>query len=204
MTTVKFQPGEVWMSQTGESKRTRIAEFFCSLLLALGLFAFFVAVYFFTIASKLEAVAVKMNTDRVVSEMLGPIVNLLPVGQKEQIRTHIQFLKPPDMESTDQQVATSNKNLIRNVMLIMSAGLVFILLVIFLVWVGMYLRHKRDPKAPEPFDSKMLFIQQGIMLGFVALTEGLFLGGIGIWYRSVDTNDIRRSVSESFVKFIKS
>ena len=194
--------GEAWPLDHTHPKGTQVAEFFANLLLSVGLFAFVVSVLFFTVSSQLEAVAVKKNTDRVVQELIDPVVALIPDSQKEVIQTALQSLTAPDMRSTDNQVANSNKNLIRNVMTVMSSLLAVVLITVLLIWTCMYLRHKKNSKNAPPFDAKLLWVQNGIVLAFVAAVELLFLGCIGVWYRSVDVNDIKKSVSQSFITFL--
>lgn len=196
--------GESWPIDHNHPKSTQVAEFFANLLLSVGLFAFVVAILFFTVSSQLEAVAVKKNTDRVIQELLDPVIALIPDSQKQNIQDQIQALVAPDMTSTDNQVANSNKNLIKKTMMVMASLLVFVLFTVFFLWTGMYLRHRRNPKAAPPFNARLLWTQNGIVLAFVVMVELLFLGGIGIFYRSVDVNDIKKSVSESFVSFLTS
>jgi hypothetical protein len=194
--------GESWPIDHTHARATQVAEFFANMLLSIGFFSFIVAILFFTVSSQLEAVAVKKNTDRIIQEMLEPVINLIPLDKKQQIKNQMQSLVAPNMKSVDDLTSDSNRHLIKTTMLIMSTVLTFVLFTVILIWTGMYLTHKKNSKAAKPFNIKLLFVQNGVMVAFVAMVEILFLGGIGIWYRSVDANDIRMSVSQSFQTFL--
>lgn len=191
------------LSHTGQ-KSTQVAEFFSNLFLSVSIYAFVVSALFFTVTSKLEGVAVKNNVNRVVGEMLDPVINLIPGNEKEIIKDAMKGLIAPDMSSIDANVANNNKNLIKNVMLVMSGLLALSLFIVFWIWTGMYLKHRKNVKSPPPFNIKLMLVQQGITVGFVALVQICFLGIIGTAFRSVDANNLRKSVSDSIVTFLKS
>lgn len=204
---VKVYPidtGETFPLDRTHPKITQVAEFFCNLFLSVAIYAFVVSALFFTVTSQLEGVAVKNNVNRVVEEMLDPVINLLSDNNKEIIQDAMKGLVAPDMSSTDAQVSNSNKNLIKNVMFVMSGLLAFSLFIVSCIWTGMYLKHRKNEKSPPPFNIKLMLVQQGIIVGFVALIQILFLGVIGTSFRSVDANDLRKSVSDSVVTFLKS
>lgn len=183
--------------------KTQVAEFFCNLLLSVSLFAIFVAIFFFTVGSTLEGIAVKRNTDRVVQELLEPAVSVLDENEKKSANEQIKYLQAPDMDSEDESVRSKNREIVRNSFLVLGPLLAFGIIVVFGVWKGMRSAKARNPNSAEPFELKTMWIQNGILLAFVALTELLFLGMIGINYRSVKTKDIRLSVINALTDFIK-
>lgn len=195
--------GETFPLDRTHPKSTQVAEFFSNLFLSISIYAFVVSVLFFTVTSQLEGIAVKNNVNRVVEELLEPVITLIPENDKAIIKGAMNNLVAPDMSNVDAKVSNSNKNLIKNVMMIISSILVFAVLVVFGIWAGMYLRFRANPNSPPPFNIKLMFVQQGIIVGFVALIQIAFLGIIGTSFRSVDTNNIRKSVSDSIVNFLK-
>ena len=200
----ELETGDKWPLDVTTSRSTQTASFFANFLLAISLFATVVAIYFFTVATSLEAVAVKANTDRVVEEMLAPVVSIAPESLRKDISAALDGLEPPNMDAANEEVASSNAAIVQNVAVVIGIVLAASLGVVLSLWAFMWRRHLADPKAPEPFNIRDLFVTNGIILGFVALTELLFLGCIGVWYRSVDVNKVRKATADSFIAFIDS
>jgi hypothetical protein len=195
--------GETWPLNLKDNRKTQVAEFFCNLLLSVAFFATVVAIFFFTVGAYLEGVAVKQNTDRVVEEMMAPLAGVIPDEQKITINEALKGLQVPDMTSANEEVKKSNNKITTDALLVVGSVLVFGLIVVLSTWGGMRLANKRNPNNAPPFDLKHLFITNGILLGFVLLVEFLFLFTIGVNFRSVDVNDIKKTTAKSLINFLK-
>jgi hypothetical protein len=195
--------GETWPLNLKDDRRTQVAEFFCNLIVSVAFFATVVAVFFFTVGAYLEGIAVKQNTDRVIEEMMAPIVGLVPDDQKVKISAALTDLKVPDMQVANEQVTSSNNKITKDALFVVGSVLLFGLIIVFSVWGLMRLANKKNPSNAPPFDLKHLFVTNGVLVAFVLLVEFLFLFCIGVNYRSVDINNIKRQTANSLVEFLK-
>ncbi len=188
---------------------TAVIEFIIHLILAVSFFAICMCLYFFFLASKIEAAAVTKNTVRVVDQIVAPIAKIISSDQRRAIDALLcANLNPPDMHEVDDMTAQSNANLISNVLLVMGSS--FGVGVLFCVALWAVSRHMALCKTPGAIAGAQYPNLLHIVLEVLALTlfvfiaEVLFLLVVGLHWQSVDIYHLELTTIDTILAFLAS
>lgn len=158
-----------------------------NIILHVILIATFIAIFFFTYASKVEQVIVQEQVDYIVRDLTSDLI-ILPKSYRDQLRAAVDRITVPDMSAEDNEVIEYNRELLKKVIKIV-IGFVIIGLVV----VG-FLVYKYNLSVKD------LFIKNLVVLLFIAATEYIFLTYLASHYQSGDPNFAKLS----FVKSLRS
>jgi hypothetical protein len=171
-----------------------------NILLHVCFFSVFVCIFFFVGASRIEKSIVQSQIKNTVQELVQEIKNVIPPDARTALAGQIQNLSAPDMSKEDSDTAASNKKLIEQSCMVLVP--VFVLGLIMVI--GTYYGYKHKYKASPGFSLQQMFAHNGIILGFVFLTELLFMLGIAANYRSLDPQVVKRVVMNTVLSYSKS
>jgi hypothetical protein len=180
--------------------KSHALEICSNILLHVCFFSLFVCLFFFIGASRIEKSIVQNQIQSTVQDLVRQIKNVLPPAERAALASQIQLLTPPNMASQDKIVADNNKKLVEQSFMV----LVPVFVVGLVIVVGTYFGYKKHYKKAPQFSLKQLFAHNGIILGFVFLTELLFMLGIAANYRSLDPQVVKRVVINSLLSFASS
>ena len=163
------------------------------IILSFVLSATFIAVFFFTYVSSVEADIIKTQIDKVITDFVASTNIFLTPDQKNQVGKIItENLTVPDMSKDDQNAAKTNNDLMKKSMIIFG----FLVGVGFLIVIIMWYYYR--------FDILDIFRYSLIMLGVVAMTELLFVTLVTKNYRLIDENYVSYLVITNLQKYAKS
>lgn len=181
------------------NNKSHALEIGSNVLLHVCFFSVFVCIFFFVGASRIEKSIVQSQIQSTVKELVSEIKNVIPPDARTALATQIQSLTAPDMSKQDSDAAANNKKLIEQSCMV----LVPVFVVGLIIVIGAYYGYKHKYKAPPEFSLQQLFAHNGIILGFVCLTELLFMLGIAANYRSLDPQVVKRVVVNSVLNYAK-
>ena len=149
------------------------------IILSFVLIATFIAVFFFTYVSSVEADIIKTQISNVIKDFVSSTDLVLTPEQKNQVGSIIvSNLTVPDMSEDDRKAMKTNDDLLKKSMIIfgilVGTGLVIV--------VAMWYRYR--------FDILDIFKYSLIMLCVIAITELLFVTLVTKNYRLIDDNYI--------------
>ena len=104
-------------------------DFYANLLLSVLFISIFIAIFFFTYASRIEKQIVVNQTKDVVNYFTDSIQTLYP--NSPLISNFINDLKAPDMKKDDEKVASENKKLFDKSLLLICISSSIVLLIYF-------------------------------------------------------------------------
>jgi hypothetical protein len=162
-----------------------------NVLVGLTLFSIFLAVFYFTYASKIEQDILDIQVKNLINDLTSDM-SALPNDINEQLRSIIRTMPVSDLSKEDEEVKNANNKLIGNTMVAFGS---FTALTIIIVTIFLYL---------YKVDIKDIIITNLIVLLFIAITEALFLNLIAKSYRSLDPNDIKLNIIKKIQSFQKS
>jgi hypothetical protein len=147
------------------------------IILSFVLTATFIAIFFFTYVSSVEADIIKTQIDKVITDFVSSTNIVLTPDQKSQVGKIITSgLTVPDMSDDDNKAAKTNSDLVNQSMIIfgclVGGGLLIVL--------GMWYYYKLDILEILKYSL--------IMLAVIALTELLFVTLVTKNYRLIDDN----------------
>ncbi len=167
--------------------------FFGNILIHVALMATFLTIFFFTVASKLEAGIVKNQVNFVIDDIIGNTFQFIPTEEERKVLINNLINKlpdPEDLKSADEAVEKNNENSYNTAIHFLSillGSVVAILLVMGIVFKW------------NLQDAKFLFISGIVGLFFVAITEFIFLILIARNFISADPNLIRSQAIKTIV-----
>lgn len=169
------------------------SKFFGNILLHVALMATFLTIFFFTVASKIEAQIVKEQVDFVMDDIIGDAFQYIPSEQERTLLIDNLTTELPnkdDLKSVDEAVQKNNEKTFKTAFnfLMIVVGTTLVLL------IGMAIIFKWDFQ-----DIKFLLISGIIGLVFVAITEMTFLIVIAKNYISASPNLIRSQAIKTIV-----
>jgi hypothetical protein len=179
------------------NNKSHALEIGCNVLLHVCFFSLFVCIFFFVGASRIEKSIVQTQIQTTVQELVQEIKSVIPPAERQALAAQIQSLSPPDMASADQAASANNKKLIEQSCMVLVP--VFVLGIIIVV--GSYFGYKKHYKVAPEFSLKQMFAHNGIVLGFVCLTELLFMLAIAANFKSLDPQVVKRVVVNSLLSF---
>ncbi len=154
-------------------------------LLQVMMIAVFIGVFYFTYAKNVEKQVVINTVHYLTSELFKEMASYMP---NMNIHSDIQ---PPNLQSADQEVQSSNMLLIEKAVKSLSILFIFTLLVTYgmsrYLGISYYERLKHNV----------------IILVFIALTEFSFLNIVGRNFITVDPNKIRLNVIKTLQNWSK-
>jgi hypothetical protein len=152
----------------------------------------FLVVFFFTYASKVESNVVKIESKRIVSELVSDALLVLPDEAVVAINTDIlPNLSVPDLQQEDADVKASNDALIKKTGIMLAVAFVVGIIIVF----GMARLFGKTSNPPFTFGS--IVAHNLIILAFVALTEFVFLYFFVQNYISIDSNYVKYRILET-------
>ena len=156
-----------------------------NILLHVVLVSAFLAIFFFTYASKVEGEIVSKQSVEIVTDIVKDVKIFLPDPVLDDVNNRMQKIELPDMSEEDEKVRTSNDALRTRVIKFIVIAL---LVTSIVVWLLTYI-YGRDSK--ESFTFTGIIIHNLIVLCFVGLTEYVFLDYFARNYISVDSNYVK-------------
>lgn len=181
----------------------RASDLVITLLLSVSLFVGFVVLYFFIITAKVEAASVKTNTDRAIKALANDLNLILNDEDRPIIQDAFASLEAPDLFEEDEKIRKSNESLFREsiqLALMVVIGSAIAIVVIYVLGRGL---SNASGRAGEDYPHIWKLIAEGlIVIGFIILTELIFLFVILANYRSLDPNALRLKLVQVFRNFI--
>ncbi len=163
------------------------------LILTFTLSATFIAVFFFTYVSGVEADIIKNQINGVITEFVQSSQLILSPDEKSKIgQLIIQNMAIPDMSQQDKEATDNNNRLIKKSMIIFGS----ILGIGILILLALYLMYK--------FNIGELLKYSFIILGLVMLTEIMFVTFVTKNYKLIDTNYIKYLLIKNLENYVKS
>jgi hypothetical protein len=163
------------------------------IILSFVLIATFIAIFFFTYVSSVEADIIKTQIDDVIANFVGTTDLVLTPDQKNQVGKIItENLTVPDMSQADSEAAKTNSDLVKKSLIIFGSLVGAGLLIVILMWY----RYR--------FDILEIVKYSLIMLGVIALTELLFVTLVTKNYRLIDENYLSYLVITNLQKYADS
>ena len=157
-----------------------------NILVALTMFSIFLAIFYFTYASKIEKdildIQLKNLVDNLTSDLTSANID------SSQIKKIINNTKI-DLTKEDNEVADENKKIINKA--IISFGL-FAAVTVTIVSILFYM---------HDINIRDIIITNLILLFFVAITEIFFLNMIAKSYRSLDPNIVKKNLLDKLLSF---
>jgi len=163
--------------------------FYTHVVLSVLLISSFIAIFFFTYASRVERAIVIRQTEQLVDSLVGGSSALFP--DQSYIRDAVQNLSVGDMTRDDERIRVKNQQLFKKAALFIGifAGCLFVVAVV-LIYVS-------------KLDWKRLLATNLVILFVVALVEFLFLTFVAQNYISFDPNYVKYIVLDNLQKFKK-
>lgn len=163
------------------------------IILSFVIIATFIAVFFFTYVSDIEADIIKTQIDKVITDFVSTTNIVLTPDQKSQVGEIItENLTVPDMSEDDRKAAETNRDLIKKSMIIFGSLVGAGLLLVIVLWY----RYR--------FDILDIFKYSLIMLGVIAMTELLFVTLVTKNYVLIDQNYLSYLVITNLQKYADS
>lgn len=164
-------------------------EFFIHIFISVTFISIFICIFFFTYATRVEKTIVINQTNDLVDELAGSMLNYPTV--KKNLKPYIDDWVPPDMSTDDEKVEQANKLIVNKAVYMIGFSattmLVFLLLLAYIYNISFY----------------SIIIPNLIILFLVAVTEFCFLTFIAANYISFDPNYIRYRILNVLKEFSK-
>jgi hypothetical protein len=147
------------------------------IVLSFVLIATFIAIFFFTYVSAVEADIIKTQINNVITDFVSSTDLVLSPEQKTQVgNIIIANLSVPNMSEDDREAMKTNDNLLKKSMIVfgMMVGIGLIIV------ISMWYRYR--------FDILDIFKYSLIMLFVIAITEILFATFVIKNYKLIDDN----------------
>ena len=194
-----------------EDKRTmgvRVSEFFISMFISIMFFASFLTFYFFVITTRVEEKIVKDNINRVTQSFFSDINSVMDPISQQVFQSALDRVEAPDLSKQDKLVNEANHKITMQavqlvLLLVFCSGIVIVV-----IWVIMRVRARSlNPKGElvpgtDFPDLGHLLVENGILLGFVAASELLFLFAIAAHHRNLDEGKLRIKIVQTIRNFI--
>lgn len=182
------------------NNKSHALEIGSNVLLHMCFFSVFVCIFFFVGASRIEKGIVQSQIQSTVQQLVQEIKNVLPPAERQALAVQIQNLTPPDMSKEDADASNNNKKLLEQSLMV----LVPVFVVGLVIVIGAYYGYKKKFKEAPEFSLKQMFAHNGIVLGFVCLTELTFMLGIAANYKSLDPQVVKRVVVNTILTYSQS
>ena len=141
----------------------------------------FVIIFFFFYASFIERIVVQSETTEIVKDLSSQISALLSDDENKNVRTQMQNLQYPDMSGADASVASQNKKLLKQSLILLAIGIGIAIVLIGICW---YFGN---------FSIKELFSHNLVALISVAVTDFTFLTVFARVYRPSDSSVVKKT-----------
>jgi hypothetical protein len=181
------------------NNKSHALEIGSNVLLHVCFFSVFVCIFFFVGASRIEKSIVQSQIQSTIKDLVSDIKNVISPDARAALSAQLQNLSAPDMSKQDADTAANNKKLVEQSFMV----LVPVFVVGLIIVIGMYYGYKKKYKANPEFSLQQMFVHNGIILGFVCLTELLFMLGIAANYRSLDPQVVKRVVVNTILNYSK-
>lgn len=167
-----------------------ISKDIANVLCGTSLISVFIAIFFFTYASKVEQKIVQERCIEIVDDLTSPLSGI-PLEYKNLIRKQINpyLTVSPSLEQEDQKVAQQNRALLKKTVTVVSVFLVVTFLIIFIL------------SRIYGFSFIEILENNLLVLIFVALTEFVFLTFFAQNYITIDANFIKEKVAGTVAQF---
>lgn len=163
------------------------------IILSFSLIATFIAIFFFTYVSDVEADIIKTQINKVITDFVASTNIILTPEEKNQIGQIItENLKVPDMSKDDREAAKTNSDLVKKSMVIFGCLVGTGLIIALVLW---YVYR---------FDILQIIKYSLIMLAVIAITELLFVTLVTKNYRLIDQNYLTYLVITNLQKYARS
>lgn len=150
------------------------------ILLGVVLIATFIATFFFTFVSKVERDVVKGQMEKIVRDLTQTIkLYTSNQGGGEQISKLVSNLQVPNLQKQDDAVTEHNKAIKKKAGIIF--GVIILVGLIIIISQARYIKSELD----------IIIFANLLVLGFVALTEYLFVSRVSKNYQIIDGNYVR-------------
>ena len=162
-----------------------------NILVGLTMFSIFLAIFYFTYASKIEKDILEIQIKNLIDNLTADLKNVdSSSSNTDNLKKIIDSINP-DLSSEDSRVDESNKAVINKALVSFS---IFAVITIIIVSILFYTSgtHIKD-----------IIVMNAILLLFVALTEVFFLNMIAKSYRSLDPNKIKLNIIKKLQSFSK-
>jgi hypothetical protein len=159
-----------------------------NIIVGLVLFSIFLAVFYFTYASKIEKEILDIQVKNLIDDLTYDM-SAFPNDINEKLRTIVKNISVSDLSKEDKEIDDGNQELINRALInfgIFAAISVTILTIFFIIY---------------NIDLKDIVITNLILLAFIAITEVLFLNLIAKSYRSLDPNVIKLNIINKLQSF---
>lgn len=162
------------------------------IILSFLLISTFIAVFFFSYVSSIEAEIIKTQISTTLENFLSGMNLILTPSEKEEILRIIgNSIKVPDMSASDNQVQKVNSKLIQKSIIIFST-----LIAVGFVVLGI-LRYNYSFELTEMLKYSL------IILCLIAGTEILFVTFVTKNYRLIDPNFLTFTIVENLKAYVK-
>lgn len=176
-----------------------VVSFSMSTAIAVALYATALSVFFFTVTAYVEKLAVQKNTDRIVRSLMRDATLHMEPEAKASIKEQLKQVSFDDMSKVDAGVAKSNKALVDKTAVFITKAVAIIAVVILFVYLMMRLG-KRYTGGYPPLGS--ILTENLALLVFIVLAETAFAFLIGLNWRSIDENEVKLGIVDTYIKFI--
>lgn len=177
--------------------KSHALEIVSNVILHMCFFSVFVCIFFFVGASRIEKSIVQTQIKNTVQELVQEIKNVLPPAERAALANQLQALTPPDMSSQDKSTSDSNNKLIQQSCMVLIPVFVVGLVIVIAAYYGF----KKHYKVAPDFSLQTMFTHNGIVLGFVCVTELVFMLAIAANFKSLDPQVVKRVVVNSVLSF---
>tara|TARA_B100000035_G_C21030584_1_gene568210 strand:- start:2927 stop:3478 length:552 start_codon:yes stop_codon:yes gene_type:complete len=167
--------------------------FFGNILFHIVLMAIFLTIFFFTVASKMEASIVKNQVNFVIDDIIGNTFQFIQSKSEKEIlikNLNSKLPSPEELKTVDESVKQSNNKAYHKAikfLALVSSVIISILIIMTFIFKWNF------------ENIKFIFISGIIGLIFVAITEFMFLTLIAKNYISADPNLIRSEIIRTVV-----
>lgn len=153
----------------------------------------FIGIFFFSYASMIEEKIVKVRTSQIILDLTNSLHVLTPPDVLNDLNISLsKYLVPPNLQTEDAEVKSSNEILLKKSMKVL--GAVFAIGLAIVITLSIVYK----------FPLKDIITKNLILLCFVALTEFSFLTFFAQHYITVDANFVKHKVLEVLINYGKS
>ena len=160
-----------------------------NIILHVVLSSIFIAVFYFTYTTTVEEQVLTTNIEGLTENLIKDLTAFVPASA---LKPYIDSITLPDMTKDDQKAADSNNQLINISIIILS------------VFFGVGILSALALSLLTPLPVWVYFLNAFTILGFVALTEFIFLNTITRNYQVIDPSKVKGMFLTALLQFQES
>jgi hypothetical protein len=166
-----------------------ISYIIINILLSITLAASFIVIFYFTYVKNIEEKIVVNNVKYTIDQLGDSILPIFSPTDKEKLLESLKEIKLPDINEADEYVLTENKKLEKTAYTYITLLIVIIFSIVTILLIF-------NPK----YNILEIVIKNLILLGFIGLTEYLFLTFFISKYISANPSKILSKIISNFAE----